>query len=66
MKTIIKVATSMGYGWGNPIPRKLYGITGVVNVRIDSNANEVLVDHTDEVTESQITRAINELGYDTK
>ena len=66
MKTIIKVTSPMGYGWGNPIPRKLYGITGVVNVRIDSNANEVAVEHTDEVTESQLARAINELGYDTK
>ncbi len=63
MRTIIKVERASCCVFNNSINREIASISGVYGVNIDNYKNEVIIDHTIEVSFEEIVTKLEENDY---
>ena len=59
----IVVANLSCSGCVNTITKKITALTGVENVAVDLETNNVVVNHTEKVTREQIAETLLSIGY---
>lgn len=63
MKTTIKIMNVKNDSCSNTIHKSLASITGVFGVKVDREAREITVEHTDEVSREKLVEKLLSIGY---
>ncbi len=63
MRTVIKVERASCCVFNNSINREIASITGVYGVDIDNYKNEIIIDHTSEVSFDEVVAKLEENDY---